>query len=464
MTDDLLFASATQQAQAIRDKRVSCVELVTWHLNRIEAVNPTLNAVVQLAAERALQEAEVADAALVRGERLGVLHGVPFTIKDSLDTAGIISTGGTVGRRDHVPTEDATAVARLRQAGGILLGKTNTPEFTMGNDTENDIYGRTYNPYDPTRSPAGSSGGAAAIVAAGGAALDLGSDTGGSIREPASACGVVGLKATAGRVPRTGHIVPYGLGAIDGLTHVGPLVRYAEDLALCLPLINGMDWRDPSVVPMAVPDFRAVDVKALRVAAHSDNGVATPMPEVIDTVESVIAVFSEHQIRVDRAIPPPVKGVTDLYQRLRDGDGGIALRGLLQNAGTDTPSPGFQNRLDRVTTLSTEDYARTLQDVDRFKSEMLQFMEDYDLLITPADVSPALPYDAPLSGDLYQIWSYSIPFNLTGWPAAVVRAGTSADGLPIGVQVVAPPWREDVVIAACQFIENTLGGYQRPSL
>src|SRR5262245_36613031 len=235
--NELIYGSASALACAIRAKEVSAAEVVQAYIQRIEAVNPQLNAVVQLRAEAAQAEARAADAALARGQIIGPLHGVPMTIKDSLDTAGVITTGGTKGRAAFVPAQDATVVARLRAAGAILLGKTNTPELTLAGETDNLIYGRTNNPYDLSRTPGGSSGGAAAIVAAGGAPFDIGSDTAASIRWPAHCCGIAGIKPTAGRVPRTGHIIPFGLGARDMLTQNGPMARFVEDLSLILPII-----------------------------------------------------------------------------------------------------------------------------------------------------------------------------------------------------------------------------------
>ena len=267
--DDLIYESATAIAKAIRDKRVSAVEVVEAHLRRIEALNPKLNAVVHLVRARALAEARAADQALARGEIRGPLHGVPMMIKDSLDTAGVVSTGGTKGRTAFVPEHDATVVARLRAVGAILLGKTNTPELTLAAETDNLVYGRTSNPYDLSRTPGGSSGGAGAIIAVGGSPLDIGSYTGGSIRLPAHFCGIAGIKPTSGRVPRTGHIVPFGMGAVDALTQNGPMARYVEDLALTLPIIAGIDWRDPAIVPMPLDDPYTVEVKGLRVAMHT---------------------------------------------------------------------------------------------------------------------------------------------------------------------------------------------------
>ena len=247
--DELIYTSATSLAQAIREKQISSQEVVEAYIQRIEAVNPQLNAVVQLTADSALTQAKQADGALAHGEITGPLHGVPITVKDSFDTKGIISTAGTKGRASYIPQQDATAVARMRAAGAIVLGKTNLPELSLAYESNNLIYGRTNNPYDLSRTPGGSSGGEAAIIAAGGSPLGLGTDAGGSIRVPAHFCGIAGLKPTSGRIPFTG-LLPPALGASARLRHVGPMARYVEDLALTLPILAGVDWRDPATVPM----------------------------------------------------------------------------------------------------------------------------------------------------------------------------------------------------------------------
>ena len=225
---ELIYSSAKSIAAAIREKQVSCKEVLEAHLRRIDEVNPRLNAVVQLALDRARAEAEQADRALAMGQSLGPLHGVPMTIKDSLDTEGVVSTGGTQGRAAFVPQADATVVARMRAAGAILMGKTNTPELTLAGETNNLVYGRTNNPYDLARTPGGSSGGAGAIIAAGGSPLDLGSDTGGSVRLPTHFCGIAGLKPTSGRGSQDGARRPirHGrYGPVDRERPPGPVCR-----------------------------------------------------------------------------------------------------------------------------------------------------------------------------------------------------------------------------------------------
>ena len=270
---------------------ISSEAVVRAFLDRIEAVNPRLNAVVQLRAEGALEEARAADR--VPAEKRGALHGVPMTIKDSLDTAGLVTTGGTKGRAAFVPAEDATVVRRVRAAGAIVLGKTNTPDLTLSYETSNLVYGRTNNPFDVSRTSGGSSGGAAAIVAAGGSPVEIGSDTGGSIRLPAHCCGIAGIKPTAGRVPRTGHIINYE-GASQFLTHIGPLARHVDDLALVLGIIAGPDGVDPHVMPVPLGDPSVVRLPGLRVGYYSR------LPPLDSTAESTAAAVSAVESRGGR--------------------------------------------------------------------------------------------------------------------------------------------------------------------
>jgi amidase len=462
--NELLSTSASALAQAIRGKQVTAKEVVEAYLQRIAEVNPALNAVVQLAGERALDEARAADLALLKGETLGPLHGVPMTLKDSLDTAGVISTGATTGRARFVPSQDATVVARLRAAGAILLGKTNTPELTLAGETDNLVYGRTNNPYDLSRTPGGSSGGAGAIIAAGGSPFDIGSDTGGSIRLPAHFCGIAGLKPTSGRVPRTGHVVPFGLGAVDALTQNGPMARYVEDLRLILPIIAGVDGIDPGIVPMPLTEPQQVNLQGLRVAVHTDNGIKTPTPEISAAVRSAAQALAAAGLAVTEDRPAALPRTFELSRQLSGGDGRAWVRRLLAQAGTSTIHPWLQRRLDESQPLSVGEFTAMLEEVDRFRSEMLGFMQRYDVILCPVCAFPAPPHGTTFTEDMWKGFSYTGSYNLTGWPGAVVRAGTSPEGLPIGVQIVARPWREDVALAVAQHLETALGGWQPPAL
>ena len=269
---DIIHMPVHQLRNLIIKKKISSVEVVSAFIKRIEDVNPKINAVVTFRPEEALQEARKADDDLRKGKVYGALHGIPCTIKDSFDTAGIVSTAGTLGRKNFVPEKDATVVKRIKDAGAIIMGKTNTPEFTMDYFTDNLVFGKTKNPYDVNRSPGGSSGGAAAIIAAGGSPFDIGSDTGGSIRFPAHCCGVSGIKPTSGRVPRTGHIISYK-GVNQSLTHVGPLARSVEDLNLLLRIISGVDNIDPYIYPVPFRNYKEVNFTKLKFAFYANNGL-----------------------------------------------------------------------------------------------------------------------------------------------------------------------------------------------
>lgn len=333
MPNRLIDASATWLAQAIRAKEVSSEEVVRAFLQRIEQVNSKINAVVQLRADAALADARQADKSLRTKKSIGPLHGVPFTVKDSFDTAGMISSASIKGRASFIPDTDATAVARLRAAGAILLGKTNTPEITMGFETDNLVYGRTNNPYNLERTSGGSSGGAAANLATGGSPLEIGSDTGGSIRLPSHYCGVAGLKPTQGRVPRTGHIISFD-GPHQFLTHVGPIARYVEDLRLLFPILLGPDGIDPSMVPMPFRDPDKVDLRKLRTAYFLDNGIASPTEETKTVVLAAVKHVADAGAPVSEARPDAIDQSFDFYIGLLWADGGAWARRILQRNGT----------------------------------------------------------------------------------------------------------------------------------
>ena len=454
---ELISMSAAELARWIREKKVSSQEAVKGCLARIEKVNPKLNAVVALCAERALMEAREADALLAKGRPKGPLHGVPMTIKDSFDTAGVVSTGGTLGRKDFIPARDATVVARLRQAGAILLGKTNTPEFTFSFSTTNLIYGATKNPYKLEHEPSGSSGGAAAIVAAAGSPFDIGSDFAGNIRMPAHACGVAGIKLTSGRVPRTGHIIDYG-GALDAFQQIGPIARRVEDLILILPIIAGPDWVDAAIEPAPLGDPGRVDLKSLRVAYYTTNGLLDPTPEIQQVVNNCAGLMAAAGAKVKEAAPPLMKEASEIFIRLLGADGGAQLRRRLQKAGTKQTSPTLLLREDAV---KASEFTELVEKLDACRSSLLAFLEDYDVLLCPVSAHPARALD---SQPLPLRVSYTSLYNITGWPAAVVRAGSSPEGLPLGIQIVGRPWREDVVLAAAALIESKTGGWQKPPL
>lgn len=457
----LCFSSASAVARAIRRKQVSSEEVTRACLDRIAAVNPALNAVVQMDRDGALRRARELDGLLAKGAPVGPLHGVPMTIKDSLDTAGLISTGGTTGRRQFVPAADATVVRRLKSAGAVLMGKTNTPELTFAYETRNLVYGTTNNPYALTRTPGGSSGGAAAIVSAGGSPFDIGSDYAGSIRQPAHFCGLAGLKPSAGRVPRTGNIIPPG-GVTDAFQQIGPIARSVDDLVLLLPLIMGPDAADPFIVPQPWSDPAEARIDGLRVAFHTDNGIATPTADIVNTVRAAARSLSEARAAVTEARPTGVEHATAVGLPVYGWDDGAAIQRVLAAAGTTESSFGTFPPPPPITGVRLDAVFHAL---DQWRSGMTGFFADYDVILCPPAAVTAVAHGGASDFEAAnRAFSYCLTYNLTGWPAVVVRAGTSADGLPIGVQVVAHPGRDEVALAVAKFLETALGGYQRPAL
>jgi amidase len=459
--EDLPSRGALELAELLRTRQISCTELVTACLERIHVVNPLINAVVRLA-DDAREHARAADKDLGAGRIAGPLHGVPFTIKDSFDTAGLVTTAGTVGWRDRVPDRDATVVARLKAAGAILLGKTNTPEFTWSDETDNDVYGRTSNPYDLERTPGGSSGGAAAIVAAAGSPFDVGSDTGDSIRQPAHVCGIAGIKPTTGRVPRTGHWPSYQ-GLFQSFTQLGPLARRVDDLAVVLSIIAGPDGEDPYVAPVSLGDPDAVRVRGLRVVTFGDNGIRTPTQETVAAVAAAARALADEGAIVEERLPPSLADAWAAWDGLIRADGFAWLRRLISASGTQ--GMGSYDTRGWVTLRSPlpgDELTALIERADAIRGRLGAWMRDVDLIVCPAMPQPAIRH-----GESTADWfadTYSDVHNLTGWPAVVVRGGSSAEGLPIGVQLVAAPWREDIALAAARIVEARSGGWQPPPM
>jgi amidase len=474
--DEIYYWSASELAEAIRSKKLSSREVVEAHLRRIQEVNPQLNAVVRTTAERALKEANQCDADLAYGKTRGPLHGVPMTVKDSLCTKGVITTAGTAGLKHFTPEQDATAVARMRAAGAVLLGKTNLTELCESGESDNEVYGRTSNPYDLTRSPGGSSGGEVAIIAAGGSPLGLGSDFGGSIRGPCHMCGVAGLNPTTGRVPRTGHIPPYG-GAYD-TARIGPMARFVEDLVLALSIIAGEDGIDPTVVPMPLGNPDAVEIRTLRVAFHTDNGIFTVTPKTVEVVKLAAQVLTDTVARVVEDRPDVLNETMEISDGLGSATRGIGQRTLF-------PAPTEPMEMDPASlnryaeswlqcaranpsedTVSGAEFLYWTMRWGIYRSGILSFLENYDVIVCPVDAYPAQAHGFTTQDSFRPegLTSYTKPYSLAGLPAVVVRGGDSLEGLPIGVQVVTHSWREDVALAVAQHIETALGGWQRPPI
>ena len=360
------------------------------------------------------------------------------------------------------PSQDAVVVKRLREAGAILLGKTNCPELGWAWEADNLIYGRTNNPYDLNLSPGGSSGGESAIIAAGGSPFGLGSDAGGSVRFPAHCTGIASIKPTSGRVPRTGHFPGPG-GLLDSLWQIGPLARYVEDLSLVLPVISGVDGQDAAIAPVPLGISQEVDLRKLRVAFHTDNGIVAPSAEIVAAVQKAAGALAEAGIHVEEARPAAIEQTYGIYFDLFTADGGAGVESLLKEAGTRRVHPLMQRVLDlqRQGGRSIAEFAALVGRWDAFRRDMLAFMSNVDVLLCPVCSFAGMEHGSTY--DRLACFSYTMAFNLTGWPAAVVRGGTSHTGSPIGVQVAARPWREDVALAIAQLLQKALGDWQPPT-
>lgn len=466
--DDLITSSAKHLASLIKTKKISCEELMQAHLARITDVNPKLNAVIQsLSPEQALEQARHADQAIARNDKIGKLHGLPITIKDARKVKGFLCTYGNKSPCNFIAEEDATVVARLRAEGAIVIGITNIPDFSMSYETENSLYGRTNNPYDLTRSPGGSSGGEASIIAAGGSTFGIGADSGGSIRQPAHNCGIAALKPTRGLIPDTGKFPQDGLGIFNLVETQGPMARRVEDLIYTLPILAGPDGIDPNTFPTTLRDPANVDLKTLRVAFFTTNGVATPRDDISEIVENAARALSQEVLSVENNFPSINKENYTAFEELffYGGDHGKWLFDRMEAMKVNKVAPPFQGLLDvaKQCEFSVTEMRNRLLELDRFKIQMMRFMDAYDVILCPVATLPARSYLQTENSEKFSLsddLTYNLPFNITGWPAAVVRCGTSKEGLPIGVQVAAKAWRDDITLAVARKLEEIFGGWQ----
>ncbi|MBX9733599.1 MAG: amidase, partial [Chitinophagaceae bacterium] len=293
----------------------------------------------------------------------------------------------------------------------------------------------------------------AAIIAAGGSPFDIGTDTGGSIRFPAHCCGITGIKPTSGRVPRTGHIIAYQ-GVSHSLTHVGPLARNVEDLNLLLNIVSGVDNIDPYVYPVPLLDYNKVDIKNLRLAFFTDNGLVKPSEDTIQTIQKVANIISAAGLNISEDIPKGIEESAMLRNYLTTGDW---IKRMLDHHGTIKTTLNWANDLPNP---PSSEYSILVEKVDNYRSLMLSFWSKYDVLICPVNAMPAPLSNAESELNVATYFSYTIAFNMTGWPSAVIRGGTSTEGLPIGIQIVAPPWREDICLSVAKFLESKLGPWK----
>ncbi len=460
MTDDLAFGSAHALAAAVRRRELSPVAVVEAALARIARLNPALNAFVTLRPEAALAEARALEARITRGEDPGPLAGIPFGVKDLEDLAGLPTTHGSVPFRHHVAASDSTQVARLRRAGAIALGKTNTPEFGYTAFTKNRVFGVTRNPWNLERTPGGSSGGSAAAIAAGLVPLATASDGGGSVRIPACYVGAFGLKPTFGRIPRG----PFAFRDWIDTTCYGPITRSVEDAALFLDVVAGQDPHDPDSLPDPGYSYRErLDdlPRGLRIAYSPTLGYARVADDVRREVEGAVAVVGEVLRRPIDPLPDRFTDAGFAWAALNAFQLHAELAPVLE-AHRDEWGRGFLTGVDFGGRISAAEIGRHQQERLQLVEEVAGVFARYDLLLTPTLPTAAFaaggPLPAGVGGERFEspihAVAFTYPFNLTGHPAATVRAGFSDEKLPVGLQLVAERGREDLLLQVARAYER----------
>ena len=458
MVEPLNKLDAVDMALKVANKEISPVDLIQSHLDQIDQLNPSLNSIVALA-EDAMDHAKEAEKALYKSEaNIGPLHGVPYTIKDSIDVSGFRTSSGSLITSKSIANENAPVVERLKNAGGILIGKTNTPEFTLWWETDNRVFGRTNNPHDITRTPGGSSGGEAAAIAALLSPIGIGSDSGGSIRVPASYCGIFGLKPTHGRVPITGH-VPYTL---TEHTHIGPMARSTKDIALALNIIEGAHYSDHYAVNMPPTNTKNLDdsVCDLKVAWYTDEPFQPISESVKSVVKNAVSAFKDMKCTVEKANLDFLSSLDAMGTsgKIASVEGGRDLRPLFEGK-EDLLAVSMQRRLS-MPRPSHEEYLQALLNRQKIRQGFMHFFKNIDILVCPASPVSApkhnsveLNVDEVLTPGRTALMS-TLVYDLTGAPAISVPFGKDKNGMPIGIQIVGRHFEEATVLNAAYKLEQ----------
>jgi aspartyl-tRNA(Asn)/glutamyl-tRNA(Gln) amidotransferase subunit A len=463
MSLELTALTLSEAAALVRQRELSPVELTRAHLERIEALNPVLNCFITITADAALQRARQAEDAIQRGEIWGPLHGLPVALKDLFETRGVRTTAGSKLFENFIPHTDAVVVEKLESAGAIILGKLNMHEIALGVTNTTSTFGACRNPWSLERVPGGSSGGSAAALAAGLCLGALGSDTGGSIRIPASLCGIVGLKPTYGRVSLRG-VIPLSWN----LDHAGPMSRNVLDVALLLGVIAGYDPQDPSsrLAPLK-DDFNHIEgnVSDWRIALADDDHFNQAEPEVRQIVHQAAGVFEQLGARVNRVEFPDARLAAQTNLLMVRSDAAAFHQQRLQEQPTDFGTDVLL-RLQQGAAFTSTEYilARRTQTVLRRQFD--EFFDQYDLLLTPTTPTAAPLIEGPDAIEQARtLTRFTSPFNLTGLPALSVPCGFTAMGLPVGLQIVGRPWAEAKLLSAAYAYEQATAWHLRkPSL
>lgn len=488
---NLVFLPAHQIAQMISDRKVSAIEVLEAYLAQIAKHNPKLNAICTLDEANARAKAKLADEALAKGENWGALHGVPVTIKDIFETAGLRTTAGYIPLKDYVPQQDATVVARLRAAGAIILGKTNMAELAGDFQSTNSLFPRVNNPWNLDYTPGGSSGGSAAAVAAGLSALDIGNDFGGSVRQPAHFCGVYGLKPTDRRISTAGAIpeVPGMPYCLRQMMTVGCFARSLADIRLCFSLIVGADLRRPDVPPVSLDTPSGKPLQELKIAWMDEWAEVPVDAEIRAAMQAIAQKLSPTQMQIERWCPKDFDLSTawNLYGRMaayvnnyaQPKDRYNLRRSLTLLVRTATQGDkklrelgNFSRFLPELLNPSLRGYFETLTERDQFTAQIDQSLEPWDVWLLPVAATPAFTHRPAwsaieIAGKSYPHavanGAYTIPFNLSGHPAVVIPIRQTQNGLPIGLQIVGKRWREMELLAIAQVIDKVVSDFRHPA-
>lgn len=458
-------------AEHVRNKKLSPVVLVEAHLARIDELNPKINAFVHVDREGALRQAQAAEGTVARGEKLGALHGVPISIKSSIDVAGFRCEAGTKLRAGYCAKNDAPLVTRLRRAGAMIVGVTNTPELLMAWETDNLLYGRTNNPWDLSRTAGGSSGGEAAAIASGCSAGGVGSDGGGSIRVPAHFCGICGLKPTPGRIPATGHY-PQSVGPFALLGVVGPMARTVGDLKLMFEAMQGPETGDPSAAPVPVRWPAREELKKIRIGYFEDDGRTAVTPETRTAVRQAAEALRSAGFDVEPFRPTGPEEARRLWWKFFGVVGGMLLGPM--SKGREAELSPILREFNEWVAAEAPHTAQSLLDTwierDLLRMKVFEQMKEFQVLLCPVASIPAFRHGErswEINGtrvEYLDAWSYCEWFNLLGMPAAVVPIAHSKEGLPIGVQIIAKPWEEELVLTVSEVLEKERGDWKSVSI
>lgn len=466
----LTYATLEEISGGIRTKKFSPVEVLEAHLARIATLQPKLNAFVHQDAEGARRAARAAEAAVMRGAPLGSLHGVPLTVKSCIDVAGWPAAAGSLLRKDYVAQADAPLVARLRAAGAILLGTTNTPEYLMAYETHNLLSGKTSNPWNLEHSSGGSSGGEAAAIAAGCSPGGVGSDGGGSVRVPAHFCGICGLKPTPGRIPATGHF-PSGGGAFGWIGVVGPLARTVADVRALFSVMAGPDAGDALSAPVPVRRVVESAVRGTRIGILESNALGKTTEETNAALKRAAAFLSEQGFIVEPKKLQGLERAIELWWYFF----GPAIAHIIRD-GTTGEETRMSPMLREFVALATaeremryDEFLHACGERDQLRAEILRQMQDVPVLLSPVSSGPAFEHGEgnwrSAERECYRdTMRFSQWLNLTGLPGMAVPIGMSREGLPIGAQVIGRPHEEELVMAVAEAIENARGPWQAPPI